>query len=298
MKKIISLIKGGIGNQLFCYAAARRLAITNNSELVIDNISGFVRDHKYKRQYMLNHFNISARQATPSECLMPFERYRRVLLKLISRRKPFESRQYLEQENNDFDERLLFIKIDDTIYLDGYWQCEKYFIDIENIIRQEFEIIPPTDRINQDMAALIKSTNAVCIHIRWFDTPNPEKETGYSNNIDKEYYNKALSLINDQTINPHLFVFSDYPDETFRFLPLQKYNTTFITNNKGDENAYVDLWLMSLCKHFIIANSTFSWWGAWLASNNDKIVIAPADKKNGISAWGFPGLLPDNWIKL
>jgi len=295
MKKVISRIKGGIGNQLFCYAAARRLAFINNVELVVDNISGFVRDHEYKRQYQLTHFNIPVRLATPSERMMPFERFRRFILKRISKRKPFETRQYLEQENNDFDERLLSLKINGKIYLDGYWQSEQYFIDIEKIIRQEFEIIPPTDKTNQDVASQIESTNSICIHIRWFDIPNTEKEIDFSNNIDKEYYNKAISLISTQTINPHFFVFSDYPDETRKFLNLSLQNTTFITHNKGDENAYADLWLMSLCNHFIIANSTFSWWGAWLSKNKDKIVIAPQKIKNGEGSWGFKGLFPDKW---
>lgn len=296
MNKLILVLKGGIGNQLFSYAAARRLAKVNNAELAIDSISGFIHDHKYKRKFMLNHFNISARQAKPSECLMPFERYRRFLLKWISSRKPFESKRYIEEWNNDFDERLLSFKINGTCYLDGYWQREQYFIDIENIIRQEFNIIPPTDRMNQEMATLIKNSNSVCIHIRWFDAPKVDNEMNSTNNIDKVYYNKAISLIRDQTNNPHFFVFSDYPNETSDFLSLENEKKTYISHNKGDENAFADLWLMSLCKHFIIANSTFSWWGAWLSCNTNKIIIAPLEIKNGVSAWGFKGLFPESWL--
>lgn len=294
MKKIITRIKGGLGNQLFCYATARRLSLINNAELVIDNVSGFVRDHEYKRQYQLTHFNIPIRLATPSERLMPFERLRRFLLKRISTKKPFETRQYLEQENNDFDERLLSLKVNGKIYLDGYWQSEQYFIDIENIIRQELEIIYPTDKTNQDLATFIKSTNAICVHIRWFDTPNNNSS---GSNVKKEYYNNAISFITAKINDPHFIIFSDFPDETKQFLSINENQCTYINHNKGDENAYADLWLMSLCNHFIIANSTFSWWGAWLSKNKDKIVIAPAGKINGISAWGFNGLLPENWLK-
>lgn len=294
--KIICIQKGGLGNQLFCYATAMRLALANNAELVVDNISGFARDHKYRRHYQLTHFKISSRMATPLERMMPFGYFQRFLLKRISRKKPFETRQYLEQENNDFDERLLSLKVDGKIYLEGYWQSEQYFFDIGNIIREEFEIIPPSDFKNQNLANQIKISNAVCIHIRWFDIPNTEIERDFSNNIDKDYYTKAISLIRAQTINPHFYIFSDHPDETIKLLPFLKGNATFVGHNKGDKNAYADLWLMTLCKHFIIANSTFSWWGAWLSSNPDKIVIAPRKEKNGEGSWGFKGLIPENWV--
>jgi len=293
MKRIITRIKGGLGNQLFCYAAARRLAIINDAELVIDNISGFTRDHIYKRQYMLSHFNIPARFTTSNERLMPFEHYRRGLFKWISSRKRFESRQYVEQENNDFDKRLLSIKVNGTIYLDGYWQSEQYFTDIESTIRQDLEIIPPKDKTNLDVAELINNTNAVCIHVRWFDTPNNEN---IGNNIDIEYYKQAISIINKLLDNKHFFIFSDYPNETKNLLKIDENICTYINHNKGDENAYADLWLMSLCKNFIIANSTFSWWGAWLSQNPTKIVIAPTKIKNGEGSWGFKGLFPESWI--
>lgn len=94
--KVITRIKGGLGNQLFCYAAARRLALVNNADLVIDNKTGFTRDYLYGRRYMLDRFNILARKATPSERMEPFERYRRGLAKWVSRRQNFEERSYVE----------------------------------------------------------------------------------------------------------------------------------------------------------------------------------------------------------
>ena len=136
--KVIVRILGGLGNQLFCYAAARRLALVNDAELVLDTVSGFTYDRVYRRQYQLDHFNIPCRKATPTERLEPFGRLRRWLLRTWNRRLPFEKRSYIFQEGLDFDPRLLEFKPRGTVYLEGYWQSEKYFKDVEDIIRQEF----------------------------------------------------------------------------------------------------------------------------------------------------------------
>jgi hypothetical protein len=264
MDKVIIRLKGGLGNQLFSYAAAKSLSHINGSELVIDNISGFVRDRKYNRHYQLKHFNISARLATSSERMEPFGRLQRHLMKKMSTLKKFEIRKYIEQEKNDYDDRFLKIQTKGAVYLDGYWQSEQYFVNIENIIRKEFVITPPTDERNNRIAEHIRSLNAVCLHIRWFDKPNIEKGEDFSNNIEKEYYEKAISLICTQTSNPHFFIFSDYPSDAVNFFSDLNEDFTVVNHNQGDESAYADLWLMSMCKHFVIANSTFSWWAAWL----------------------------------
>lgn len=142
-KKVIARIKGGLGNQLFCYAAARRLALVNNAELAIDDITGFARDRQYRRQCALDHFCIPVRKATPAERLEPIERLRRGVLKWLSRKKPFAERRYLEQEGLDFDERLLALKIKDMLFLDGLWQSEGYFKDVEKALREDLRIIAP-----------------------------------------------------------------------------------------------------------------------------------------------------------
>ena len=291
--KVISRIKGGLGNQLFCYAAARRLALINDAELVIDNVSGFVRDHQFRRKYMLDKFAIPHRTITTSEGLQPFERYRRALLKWVSRRKPFESRLYIEQDLPDFDERLLALKVNGTIYLDGLWQCEKYFKDIEQVIRDELHIIPPTDRHNLAADDIIQKTNSVALHVRWFD--NNYNNTA-SINASYKYYLDAISYISNNIRTPHFFIFSDNTEAALNKLKLNNHNVTCIDHNHGDDNAFADLWLMSHCKHCITANSTFSWWGAWLNQFSGKIVISPDNWDNTTNKTG--NLVPLDWLRI
>ncbi len=291
---IITRIKGGLGNQLFCYAAARRLALHNNAELVIDDVSGFVRDHQYRRQYMLDHFHLPVRKATPSERLEPFEYCRRGLLRYLSRRKPFSERRYLEQVGTAFDNRLLSIKVNGTLYLDGYWQSEQYFKDVEQSIREDLRMIPPQDAVNQRMAEEIHHCHAVALHVRWFDAPGNTA----THNIQNDYYQGAIALMEEKIDAPHYFLFSDDPEAARAKLTLPEGRVTFVSHNQGDENAYADLWLMSQCKDFITANSTFSWWGAWLGEWKDKIVITPALQIEGKMAWGFKGLIPNEWVMI
>jgi len=276
---------------------ARRLATVNCAELVIDHVSGFVRDCAHRRMYALDRFHISARKATPAERMEPFERYRRGLAKLLARRRLFEKRRYIEQEGNDFDPRLLRFRFNGTVYLDGLWQSEKYFKDVEDLVRQDLRIRPPQDDENLAMAETIRSCKGICVHVRFFDSPDADG-CAETYNVGKHYYARARAEITSQLDNLHFFIFSDNPDVARRQLRLPESIATSVSQNRGDETAYADLWLMTQCKHFIISNSTFSWWAAWLAENKDKIVIAPDIKLGGITAWGFKGLIPEGWISL
>jgi hypothetical protein len=293
--KIISRIFGGLGNQLFCYATARRLALANNVELVLDDASGFVHDHAYQRHCQLDHFKIPCRRATPAERLEPLSQVRRYLKRAMNRRRPLQERSYIQQEGIDFDSRMLAIELCCTVYLEGYWQSEQYFNDVEATIRQELRIIPPKDKVNLAMAERIRDCLAVAVHMRFFDAP---QEQGV-NNASVDYYARAVARMESLAPDAHYFVFSDQPAAAREAIQLSEDRVTLVSHNEGDENAYADLWLMTQCRHFIIANSTFSWWGAWLAEHAEKQVIAPGfEIREGKMSWGFEGLLPEEWLKL
>ena len=293
--KVVSRIFGGLGNQLFCYAASRRLALINNADLVLDDVSGFTRDHSYQRGYQLDHFNIASRKATSAERLEPLPRLRRYFKRSLNRKLSFEARSYIQQEGIDFDPRLLFIKPNGTLYLEGHWQSEQYFKDVEPTIREDLRIKPPADAINQALAERIRSCQSVAIHVRFFDSP---QEVG-ANNTPFDYYARAVTKMETIAPGAHYFIFSDKPAAALTLIPLPADRITLVSHNEGDENAYADLWLMVQCQHFIIANSTFSWWGGWLAERPGKQIIAPGyEIPQGKTAWGFNGLLPAEWLKL
>lgn len=285
-KKIIVRVKGGLGNQLFGYAAARRLALINNAELVIDSVTGFIRDRKFRRQYALDQFNIPCRKATPSERMEPFERYRRGLAKWLARKRSFEKRRYIEQEGENFDFRLLTVRPGRTLYLDGLWLSERYFEDVALQIRNDLCMKPPTDQKNLDMGASIRHHNAVALHVRC------------KHNMSLAYYLRAMNWMRERVENPHFFLFSDDPETASRALSLFRSEATTVSHNAGDDTNYADLWLMMECRHFIIANSTFSWWGAWLAKQNDKLVLAPSyDSLNG-TIRSLAAATAKNWIEI
>jgi len=295
--KVISRLKGGLGNQLFCYAAARRLAVNNNSELVLDNVTGFSRDKQYNRNYILDRFNIDSRIANANERMQPFERYRRVLRKSLNKYREFDKRNYISQEGFAFDERLVNFKMNRSVYLDGLWQSEKYFSDIEYKIREDLKIILPMDEKNQlECANIRNSKNSVALHVRWFNNPDSPQE----NNIDINYYNNAIDYFKSALGELNLFIFSDNPTATQRKLQLApSANIHYINHNTGNDSEIKDFWLMKNCTHFVIANSTYSWWAAWLSESKEKIVVAPKQKiDTGVSYWNFEGQIPDYWKQI
>tara|TARA_B110000967_G_C18807827_1_gene521975 strand:+ start:415 stop:1332 length:918 start_codon:yes stop_codon:yes gene_type:complete len=302
MNTVIAKIFGGLGNQLFCYANAKRLAIVNDANLVLDTVSGFKYDFEYQRTYQLNKFNVDAKECTPKQRweYTPFlnnfgldsSRLYRKIAEGMNRNKQFGGRAYLKQESLDFDRRMLDLRISGSVYLDGYWQSEKYFLDYTNIIRDDLRITPPNDHTNQQLADRILTCNAVALHVRFFE----DESNRTQQNIADNYYEKAISHLSSQFENLTFFVFSDQIDRARRLINLPQDSVVYVNHNCNDNMAYADLWLMTLCDHFIVANSTFSWWGAWLSDRTKKIVIAPDPIRMPVgNFWRTKDLIPVEW---
>ena len=199
------------------------------------------------------------------------------------------------EKSIEFDINNLKFKIQDKCYIDGYFQSEKYFFEIAHTIREEFKIKQPIDPQNIYLSKIIQSTkNSVMLHIRWFDKVNNNSE----NNVARQYYITAIKYLKKINNNLYFFVFSDDLNLSKQLLNDFDISYTLISNNNSNNYAFADLWLMSLCQNFIIANSTFSWWGAWLSNYNNKIIIAPKMKNDEISSWGFEDLIPISWVQL
>jgi len=295
--KLIVRLKGGLGNQLFCYAAGKRLAHVNSAEFILDHITGFETDIIYKRTYQLHNFNVKAKFASPSQRMEPFKIFRKKALHYIAKKQKFEDRKFIFQEKNPFEERLVNLKFKGTRYLDGYWQSEKYFTDIETELREELTLKNELDVTSNHIFNKISSTNAVSIHFRWFDDLGSNK----SNNISIEYYLKAIEHCKSEINDPHFFVFSDNLESVLKVLPLSQNEFTLVNHNTHQDEAYKDLWLMSKCKAIIMANSTFSWWAGWLGEPHMNFVICPGrtiNHEGRITSWNFDGHLPDRWIQI
>jgi len=273
---------------MFQYAFGQYLQLKHDVDVKYD-----INDFKtYFREYILDKiFNVNPIYATDEEIskLRDFNPKKYLHLKFLPRfiRKNFET--YKNEEKIPFDPNVLNYK--NNKYLNGYWQSENYFKDIENTLKREFTFKNDIDEKNKIIADEIISKNAVSLHIRRGDylTNTPLLEI-----CSLDYYKQAINHISKNVDNPYFYIFSDDPAWTEDNLKLSwPYS---IVNLNTKTNQHMDMLLMSYCKHNVIANSSFSWWGAWLNSNSDKIVIAP---KNWTSSEMYsPHRTPSNWIRI
>jgi hypothetical protein len=292
---IITRLQGGMGNQMFQYALGRSLAIQNNVPLGLDTT--FLLDRTpipnfTFRDYSLEYFNIEASVAQRDQ--IPFL-YRKYPVGVFMRYIDYIRRKLLptigkEKKNYHFDPNIL--NLGPNVYLEGWWQSYKYFEKYKDVIKKDFNLKNPPASNIQKLADEIAKVNSLCMHIRRGDyVGNKNHEV-----VNTEYYKKSLEYIKNNTKIDHIYIFSDdikWCKENIKF----EFPTTFV----GDEYAgYKDeghMYLMNKCHNFIIANSSFSWWGAWLAEYHNKIIVAPKywlPNKN----IDTQDLVPDNWIRL
>ena len=287
---IITKIMGGLGNQMFEYAIARSMAQRNNDIFKLD-ISYYSKPKQELRTYELNLFNIDETIATEQE-YNKLRRRKGFLFNITKAVNALMNRQSFyrkEKEDALFDEEVYNLK--GNIYLDGYWQNEKYFKEIREQLIEDFT--PKSDISEKAQGYLkdIENTNSVSLHIRRGDYISDLTANNFHGVTNIEYYNRAVDYVNDQVSEPVYYIFSDdiaWCKNNFDFLE----NKIFVDDTSS---AIDDLELMKRCKHNIIANSSFSWWAAWLNENSNKIVITP---KVWFSAKIDLHLAPEEWIRL
>jgi hypothetical protein len=288
---IIVRLNGGLGNQLFQYAVGRQLAAKRQAILKLD-----IFDLKISksRKYALDQFKIKAEYANSKE----IARFKPPIQLFINRviwnklfQKPAEG--YIMESQYHFAPEILALP--DDVYLDGYWQSYKYFAEIDAEIRQELTLKAAPTGKNKEVAEAIAGCEAIALHIRRGDYVTNKAADEILGVQPISYYESAIAHIVKQVKNPHFFIFSDDPTWVKENLK-PDYPTTYVGHNDGD-HGYEDLRLMNGCKHFIIANSSFSWWGAWLAYNPKKIVIAPKRWFRDQSI-NTNDLIPESWIRL
>ena len=283
---IISHINGGLGNQMFQFATGKTLAQRNDTILKLD-VSEFAKNKL--RSFDLLAFETDILFASDREIndLVPSHNFE----KAFQYFSPLKKRSYYRERSFSFDNKVL--ELGKNVYLKGYFQSEKYFLPAKNIIRKEFTFKNKLISRLEELSLQLQNLNSVSVHIRRGDFSKNTDITAYHGTLEMDYYNAALDLVRSKVPGPSFYLFSD--DINWAKTNFQLPNAIFVSGNLTG-NHFEDLYLMSQCRHNIIANSSFSWWGAWLNSNPDKIVIAP-EKWFNKGPKDTQDLLPAEWLK-
>ena len=279
---IIVKIKGGLGNQLFQYALGRAVALHHKLPLKLDLT--IFKTYKLHR-YLLDQFPIQADIATEDE-IINLKGRKNVLFSALRKAGLIKRKSYFKEKRSSyFDESVFKNKL---VYLDGYWQNELYFSNIRELLLPELTSISSMSDVGCAYLECIKNSNSVSLHVRRGNYLN----TKNINVLDVDYYMKAADYIRKNVEKPTFYVFSDdleWCKNSLGFLD----DCIYLDRTKTEMD---DLKLMSFCGHNIIANSSFSWWGAWLNQNPKKTVVAP--KSWLLNDPDSSNVILSDWVKL
>ena len=303
-KKLVVRIANGLGNQLFLYASSYALAKQLDRELLIDEKSGFLNE-KRKIKYELSNFNITSQlSANEYKYDNQIKNIKRFLLKKIdkfSERKNFLIEESNRKKETEFSNKYLKQRYKDIAFLEGYFRSEKYFINYKNNIIQEFTFKTEIKKNNLELQKMILNTNSILVHIRQHAfTETQKKQINEKNLLKSDQHTrgnivhnlKAIKYFKTKIDNAKFFIFSnDFKNLQNIFIGDEYY---FVDQNIKLEPIY-DFYLMTLCKHFIVSPSTFSWWAAWLSKNENKICISPPENI-GMSL--NRDVIPNDWINI
>lgn len=290
-------LKGGMGNQMFQYALGKKISILNNDPDLFLDIS-FYKKNKIKKNvknlitFGKNLYKNGIKSAIRQQEVNK-RSYSLNIFHLSDTIKIVKKSNFKKiEEINEFTFDKNILKCKGNFIYEGYFNTEKYFLDIKKYIQQDFTIKQKYLKNIKEEQRKIEKTNSISIHLRRGDYLSDKQANKTFFVCDLEYYTKAIKIMEEKVSNPYFFIFSDDIDWIKNNLQFKK-NVEFISCKKS----YEDFYLMSKCKHNIIANSTFSWWAAWLNKNDEKIIISPKKwlkNKDVLKT----DLIPVNWIKI
>ena len=291
---IIAHIIGGLGNQMFQYAAGRALSLAHNAPLLLD-----VQD--FKGYGLHNGFELFRLFDIQASIANNWDVFQVLGLRALSplRRKLFHQRFSKFRGAHLFVDSLFsqmpqLIDMPSSSYLMGNWQSEYFFRDIADTIRTDFTFKLPMSKRNAELAGTIASINAISLHVRRGDIASNPTSLAVHGLCSLDYYRQAIELMTSKLPDPEFVIFSDDINWARKNLKI-RFPCHYVDENKGPES-YNDMRLMSFCKHHIVANSSFSWWGAWLSTGEKKIVIAP--KKWFTINYDSLRIIPSSWIRI
>jgi len=292
-------LRGGLGNQMFQYALGLALAKRNKTKLLLDSVflcDRFPRKNFTYRTFDLDVFALEPRFTALSKIANAIPvpgLWLGADLAFIKSRDFFGVQKIVKEKNEQaFDPEIL--RSGDNLLLWGRWQNEKYFSEVADEVRAAFRFRHPFEGEAKALAEKIRSCNSVSLHVRRGDFASSAVVKDLMGDTNLSYYSRAARYIGERVKKPELFVFSDDIEWCKKNITVP-FPATYATFTSEGPKASFHLHLMSLCKHNIIANSTFSWWGAWLNNNPGKIVIAP---KQWYADGTKTDILPEKWIKL
>lgn len=279
---------------MFQYAVGRSLTLERGVPLRLD-IFGFDNYGLHQGFELPKVFNCPLDVATKEDIQSILGwRATSILRKILMRRKGamFRGAQFVVEPYFHYWSGIKDVPRD--CYLSGYWQSEKYFRAMASVIRTDFTFKSSLVNLNAELADQIAKVNAVSLHVRRGDYVKNKKTNATHGLCSLDYYRGAIRYVSGRVKQPCFFIFSDDISWVKDNLKMD-FPCHYVDHNQGVES-YNDMRLMSLCKHHIIANSSFSWWGAWLNSNPDKIVVAP--RKWFVNLHDVNDLFPQGWLTL
>jgi len=291
---IISRLRGGLGNQMFQYALGRHLSVTKNVPLKFDvqkdtNPFYIINDYRYCLEAFI--IDIKNNQANDEE-IIAFRRSkpRRGSLSFFTNLLWANKDRYVQEKSHGFDTNFP----NDNFYLEGFWQSELYFKDSREVLLKDFSLRESLAGVDATLEKDITSSHSVSLHIRRQDYANDTRTKNKHGLLTEGYYKRALSKLQEHDgAEPKLFVFSDDIEWVKKNMDFG-YDTVYAEG--ATDAPHRDIYLMSECIHNIIANSSFSWWGAWLNQNPDKIVITPEKWLVDASDEENRRRIPNDWL--